>query len=50
MQIKLGVALQLTNILRDVAEDLRSDRIYLPIEEMDAYGVQYAGPASWPGH
>ena len=40
--IKLGVALQLTNILRDVAEDLRSDRIYLPIEEMDAYGIQYA--------
>ncbi|MFQ3669841.1 MAG: phytoene/squalene synthase family protein [Verrucomicrobiia bacterium] len=28
--IKLGEAMQLTNILRDVAEDLRLDRIYLP--------------------
>ena len=37
--IKLGVALQLTNILRDVAEDLRNDRIYLPIEELDAFGI-----------
>lgn len=37
--IKLGVALQLTNILRDVGEDYRSGRLYLPIEELDQYGV-----------
>lgn len=32
--IKLGVALQLTNILRDVGEDWANDRIYLPREEL----------------
>ncbi|MEO6061090.1 MAG: phytoene/squalene synthase family protein [Thermoflexales bacterium] len=32
--IDLGVALQLTNILRDVGEDLRRGRIYLPIEDL----------------
>lgn len=35
----LGVAMQLTNILRDVGEDLRRDRIYLPREEMALYAV-----------
>jgi phytoene synthase len=30
----LGVALQLTNILRDVAVDLRADRLYLPSEDL----------------
>ena len=37
--IKLGVALQLTNILRDIGEDYRAGRIYLPQEELDAYGL-----------
>jgi len=37
--IKLGVALQMTNILRDVGEDFRSGRIYLPREEMIFYGI-----------
>jgi phytoene synthase len=37
-----GVALQLTNILRDVGEDARLGRIYLPRDEMDRYGVQPA--------
>ena len=32
--IDLGVALQLTNILRDVGEDLRRGRIYLPLEDL----------------
>ena len=32
--IKLGVALQLTNILRDVGEDWANDRIYLPRDEL----------------
>jgi len=35
----LGVALQLTNILRDVREDLGNGRVYLPQEELDAAGV-----------
>jgi len=35
----LGVAMQLTNILRDVGEDLQRDRIYLPKAEMDMFGV-----------
>lgn len=37
--IKLGVALQLTNILRDVAEDFANGRIYLPQEELKSYGI-----------
>jgi phytoene synthase len=35
----LGVALQIVNIIRDVAEDAGRDRIYLPQDEMAAYGV-----------
>lgn len=35
----LGDAFQLTNFLRDVAEDLTRDRIYLPLEELAAFGV-----------
>lgn len=37
--IKLGIALQITNILRDVGEDWRAGRLYLPMEEMAAYGL-----------
>lgn len=40
--IKLGVALQLTNILRDVAEDWQAGRLYLPLDDMTAYGVTEA--------
>lgn len=36
---KLGVAMQLTNILRDIDEDRRMGRIYLPADEMAAHGV-----------
>src|SRR5437588_1580247 len=32
--IALGLALQITNIIRDVGKDLRSDRIYLPREDL----------------
>ena len=35
----LGIALQLTNILRDVAEDASMDRIYLPMEDLERFGV-----------
>jgi phytoene synthase len=36
--ITLGLALQMTNILRDVAKDLRSGRIYLPGEDLARFG------------
>jgi hypothetical protein len=36
----LGVALQLTNILRDVREDLADGRVYLPAEDLAAAGVE----------
>lgn len=36
---KLGEALQLTNIIRDVGEDARMGRIYLPQEELRQFGV-----------
>ena len=35
----LGVALQLVNIMRDVAEDAERGRIYLPQDELEAHGV-----------
>jgi len=38
--IRLGVALQLTNILRDIGEDWRMGRLYLPKDEMDAFNIQ----------
>jgi phytoene synthase len=34
----LGVALQLTNIIRDVLEDRRNGRIYLPAEDLERFG------------
>lgn len=36
----LGYALQLTNILRDVAEDADAGRIYLPLEDMRRFGYE----------
>ena len=35
-----GIALQLTNILRDVREDAQSGRVYLPYDEMARFGVE----------
>ena len=35
----LGVAMQLTNIARDVGEDARNGRLYLPVETLEANGV-----------
>ncbi len=37
--IKLGVALQMTNILRDVGEDWRRGRVYLPAEDLRRFGL-----------
>ncbi|MCS6966436.1 MAG: phytoene/squalene synthase family protein [Candidatus Kapabacteria bacterium] len=36
--VDMGIAMQLTNILRDVAEDYRLGRVYLPQEELRAFG------------
>ena len=38
----LGMAFQLTNIIRDVGEDARRDRIYLPLDELARYNVTVA--------
>jgi phytoene synthase len=44
--VKLGVALQLTNILRDVGEDWQNGRVYLPQDELEAFGLTEADLAS----
>ena len=38
----LGIALQQTNILRDIREDLLNGRVYLPKEDLHAFGVELA--------
>ena len=38
----LGMAFQLTNIIRDVGEDARRNRIYLPQDELQQFGVSEA--------
>ena len=35
----LGLAFQLTNIIRDVGEDARKGRVYLPLEDLQRFGV-----------
>jgi 15-cis-phytoene synthase len=37
---QLGIALQHTNILRDIREDLLNGRVYLPREDLDRFGVE----------
>jgi phytoene synthase len=39
---KLGLALQLTNIIRDVGDDARRGRIYLPMDELKRFDVKAA--------
>lgn len=46
--VKLGVALQLTNILRDVGEDWTNGRLYLPRQDLAAFGLDETDIAS--GH
>ena len=36
---KLGLAFQLTNIIRDVGDDARKGRIYLPVNDLQQFGV-----------
>jgi len=44
----LGEAFQLSNFVRDVAEDLRRGRVYLPQEDLDRFGVTRADLAPGP--
>ena len=37
--VELGLALQLTNILRDIGADAARDRLYLPLEDLARFGV-----------
>jgi 15-cis-phytoene synthase len=39
---ELGIAFQLTNIIRDVGEDARKNRIYLPMDELKRFEVPAA--------
>ena len=39
---RLGLAMQLTNIIRDVGDDARRGRIYLPVAELQQFGVKAA--------
>ncbi len=41
----LGVAMQLTNILRDVREDAENGRVYLPAEDLERFGLIASGDA-----
>jgi 15-cis-phytoene synthase len=36
----LGIAFQLTNIIRDVGEDARRERVYLPVDELASHGLR----------
>ncbi|MGH3069981.1 MAG: presqualene diphosphate synthase HpnD [Streptosporangiaceae bacterium] len=46
---ELGVALQLTNILRDIREDYREGRVYLPAEDFSRFGTALRSTGSgWP--
>ena len=40
--VRLGIAMQLTNVLRDVGEDLGEGRVYLPADELAAFGLDRA--------
>lgn len=48
--LTVGQALQLTNILRDVAEDAADGRLYLPAELLDAAGIESRDPARAVAH
>lgn len=40
--VDLGLAMQLTNVIRDVREDVERDRIYLPADELERFGIDEA--------
>jgi 15-cis-phytoene synthase len=43
---QLGLAFQLTNFIRDIAEDLDRGRVYLPVEDLERFGVGRADLAA----
>jgi phytoene synthase len=45
--IEAGIALQLTNILRDVGEDLQRQRLYLPRQDLQQQGCDPETPSQW---
>jgi len=45
--LRMGHAMQLTNILRDVGEDWERGRLYLPATRLAAHGLQEGGPPDW---
>jgi phytoene synthase len=45
---QLGLAFQLTNFIRDIAEDLARGRVYLPAEDLDRFGVHPGDLAAAP--
>ncbi|MFO7538199.1 MAG: phytoene/squalene synthase family protein [Chloroflexota bacterium] len=48
--VKLGLALQMTNILRDVGEDWQRGRLYLPLDELAHYNLSEADIGHGVGH
>jgi phytoene synthase len=42
LAVDLGIAMQLTNIIRDVKEDIERERIYLPLEDLRRFDVSEA--------
>lgn len=44
---KRGIALQLTNVLRDLVEDAHRDRVYLPSEDLNKFGFDADSFARW---
>lgn len=47
LAVRRGVAFQLTNILRDFAEDFADKRVYIPAEDFSAHAVTPADVARW---
>jgi len=47
--IKLGTAFQLTNIVRDIGDDARAGRIYLPQEDLRRFNVPEHRLLAWAG-
>jgi phytoene synthase len=45
--IKAGIALQMTNILRDVGEDLQRGRIYIPLKDFESCNCNPGQPEKW---
>lgn len=47
LAVERGIAFQLTNLLRDVVEDVGLGRVYLPQEEFDRYGISPEDLCAW---